>query len=214
MSNYQDENEMNSAASEEETETAPVSPHSLIQPSSSMRRPRRSVAAFAARRPVVYRIALTASMTALSVVLCRFVGFAPEGTGVRLEIGFLPVAFLAQLLGPLYSGIAYLLADLLGSLVSGHAINFFITGTKLLFGVLMGLFFYKKNPPSFLRVALAFLVIGVLVDFLLMSPIFIYMYGYTVGFAFIMRAVNAAVTYPIRVFTYYYLAKAITKYVK
>ena len=96
---------------------------------------------------------MTAAMTALSVVFCRFIGFSPENTAFRFEFGFLPIAFVAELFGPLWSGVAYLVADIIGSLFSGYAPNPFISACKLLTGAFMGLFLshgiYKKRPSIF-----------------------------------------------------------------
>lgn len=146
----------------------------------------------------VFKMTATAAMVALSVVLCRFAGFAPEGALWRFELGFLPLAYAARLFGPVYSGIGYLIADIIGSFVHGYAPNAWISACKLLTGAIMGLFFYKRRF-SLVGCTVAFLTIGVFVDFLLMSPIFIALYGYEASFAFAARAVNAAVNAPLRI---------------
>ena len=162
----------------------------------------------------VFAISVTAAMVALSVVFCRFVGFSPENSAFRFEFGFLPIAFVAELFGPLWSGVAYLVADAIGSLFSGYAPNPAIAACKLLTGVVMGLFLsnriYKKRP-SLLRVIIAFSIIAVGVDFLLMSPILMALYGWTAGVTFGMRAINAGINLPIRILSFYLIRKAMDK---
>ena len=162
----------------------------------------------AKRKDLLFSLVFTAAMAAASVVLCRYLGFSPENSAFRFDLGFLPLAFVGAWLGPIYSGAGYLLADVVGSLLSGYAPNLWISGCKLLFGIGMGLFFYKKKP-SFLRITVAFIVINILVDFILMTPIFILMYGYTVDEAYLMRAINIAVTLPIRVVSFYFIERAV-----
>lgn len=152
----------------------------------------------------------TAAMVALSVILCRFLGVAPEGALWRFELGFLPLAFIGRLFGPWYSGIGYLVADIIGSFVHGYAPNPWISLCKLATGFIMGLFFHKRRF-SLSTSAAAFLIIGFFIDFLMMSPIFIFMYGNEPSVAFLTRAVNAAVNAPLRITVLYLLGRASEK---
>lgn len=160
------------------------------------------------RKDILFALVFTAAMAAASVVLCRYLGFSPENSAFRFDLGFLPLAFVGAWLGPIYSGAGYLLADIVGSLLSGYAPNLWISGCKLLFGIGMGLFFYRKKL-SLLRIIIAFAVINIVVDFLLMTPVFIFMYGYTVDAAYLMRAINIAVTLPIRVISFFFIERAV-----
>ena len=112
--------------------------------------------------------------------------------------------------GPLYSGVGYLVADIIGSFIQGYAPNPWIAACKLISGILMGVFF-TRGRTSLPRIIIAFVLINVLVDFLLMTPIFVFMYGWTWGATFATRAVNAALTLPFRIVTFYILAKALKK---
>ncbi len=162
------------------------------------------------------KLSITAVMIAMSVVVCRFLGFSPENTPFRFEIGYLPIAILAYMYGPLYSGTAYLIADILGSFASGYPPNPWIAACKLIFGVLMGLFLYHRlaarsgRKISLPRIILCFSVIAVAVEIVAMSPIFIMLYGYTPGFAYGSRALNALINLPIRIFLFYFTLKAIS----
>ena len=149
-------------------------------------------------------------MTALSVVLTRFLGFSPEGTPFRFEIGFLPIAITAYAAGPLYAAAAYLTADVIGSLFSGYAPNIFITLCQFLSGIIMGLFLYKKNP-SMKKSIICFSLIAVIIEIMLKSPIFVVLYDWTWGFTLATRAINALINLPIRIFIYYFTLKALRK---
>ena len=162
------------------------------------------------RKSKLFPLTATAVMIAMSVILCRYLGFSPQDTMVRFEIGFVPIALVAYLFGPVYSTVAYVLSDVIGSLLSGYAPNLWITAAQALFGLIMGLFFYKKKP-TVLRVSLVFLLISVVVEILFKAPIFIYMFGYTPGLAFGVRALNAAANYPVRVILFYVLARVLEK---
>ena len=147
-------------------------------------------------RPLIRRITICAVMAALAILLCRILGFPPTGA-YRIEISFLPIAVIAMLYGPVWSGICYAAADLIGAAIL-TGINPFITLCKLLFGVLMGLVFYKKRRGP-LGIILFFLLAGVLVDICCMTPIFVYQFGYTWKAALIYRAIGFAVNTPVRI---------------
>ena len=134
----------------------------------------------------------------------------PEGTPFRFELGFLPIAYIAYTLGPLYAGLGYLTADVIGSLFSGYAPNPWISLCQLAAGVIMGIFFYKRKF-SFSGTVICFSVIAVLVEFLLKSPIFVFMYDWTWGFTLGTRAINAAINLVIRVCVYFAFTKLLEK---
>ncbi len=166
------------------------------------------------RSALIYALSVSAAMTAMSVILCRFLGFSPEDSPLRFEIGFLPIAFVAELFGPLWSGAAYLVADIIGSLISGYAPNPWISLCKLLTGIIMGLMLsyaiYKKKP-GISRILILFSLNAVIVDFLLMSPVMMWMYGHSPALAFSERALNAALNLPIRILVFYFVRKAMDK---
>ena len=158
----------------------------------------------------IFYLTLTSVMIAMSVIFCRFLGFSAEGTPFRFEIGFLPIAFIGYMLGPIYSGMGYLVADIIGSLFSGYAPNIWISLTKLAAGLLFGFFFHKKRF-NLTGTIVAFSFVAVAVDFILMSPIFVYMYAWTWKYTLVMRAINAAINLVIRVTFYYFLMRLLKK---
>ena len=149
-------------------------------------------------------------MVALSIVLTRFLGFSPQNTPFRFEIGFLPITVVAYLFGPIYSMASYTIADIIGSLFSGYAPNLWITMCQALTGYVMGLFFHKKKE-TVLRGTLCFVLIGAIIDILIKSPVFIFMYAWTYKFTFVSRTLNMLINLPIRIFGYYFLIKALSK---
>ena len=151
----------------------------------------------------VRRVAISAMCVAGSVVLCRLLGFSPGGTALRVEIGFLPILLVAHLYGPLWSGMAYLLADLLGALVT-TGVDPFIMLAKASVGVCMGLFFYRRSL-SLVRSAVGFTVIAVTIEFFVMTLIFRFPFGMPWETAFIQRAITAFGNLPIRILLSYLL---------
>jgi ECF transporter S component (folate family) len=140
-------------------------------------------------------------MAALSIVLCRWLGFSPGDSMVRIEIGFLPVALVGALFGPLWAALTYGVADLVGSLIT-TGMNPLILACKVLTGFLLG-FLPKRRRGAALRVVLVMLVVGVVIDVALMSGVFaIYGYAPTYFSAMITRVANAGVNLPIRIFLY------------
>ena len=162
------------------------------------------------RNKAFLKLSFTAAAVAMSVVVCRFLGFTPLDSPVRFDFGFLPIAVIAEMFGPIYSGFGYLAADVIGSFVQGYAPNPWIAACKLLTGLIMGVFF-TRGRTSLPRVIIAFVLINTLVDFLLMTPIFVFMYGWTWGTTLATRALNAALTLPFRIVTFYILAGALKK---
>ena len=152
------------------------------------------------------KITLTAAMTALSIVLCRFLGYSPANTMFRVEIGFLPIALVGLLAGPLYSFVGYGLSDLIGSLVT-TGMNPLILACKATFGLLLGLFLYRRRP-SLPLILLTLFVVGAGVDVFLMSAVFKTM-GYAPSYtaALYTRTINALVNYPIRVAVLYLVCR-------
>lgn len=160
-------------------------------------------------RKQLLHLATSAAMAALAVAFTRFLGFSPEGTPFRFDIGFLPIAIAAYVAGPLYAGGAYLVADIIGSLFSGYAPNPWLTFAQLIFGIIMGLFFHKRH--SFLRTVICFTVIAIAVEVIIKSPALKFMYAWTWEFTIATRALNALLNLPLRIFTYYFLLKALKK---
>ena len=153
------------------------------------------------RHAFLIRLSLAAMMAALSIVLCRLLGFSPGDRMVRIEIGFLPVALIGALFGPLWGALTYGVADLVGSLVT-TGMNPLILVCKILTGFLFG-FLPKRRHGAILPTVLVMLTVGVVIDVLLMSGVFtVYGYAPTYFSAMLTRLANAGVNLPIRILLY------------
>ena len=143
------------------------------------------------------KITLTAVMTALSIALCRLM-FSPSGTMLRFELGFLPIALLGILAGPLWSMVGYGLSDMIGAILT-TSMNPLITVCKALSGLLLGIFLYRRRP-RLPMILLSIFVYTALIDVFLMSDVFVKM-GYADNYASALftRTLNALANYPLRV---------------
>ncbi len=163
----------------------------------------------------IYALCVASVMTALCVLFTRVLAFPPGGeSAYRFDFGFLPICIAAELLGPYWSAASYLIADIIGALVSGYAPNIWISFCKMLTGLCLGVFMYRKYyklMPTVTRTVISFSFIAVLVDFVMMSPAMMYIYGLNAGAAFSARAINAAVNLPIRIITYILIRPSLDK---
>ncbi len=92
-------------------------------------------------------------LIALEIILTRFCSI--NTAILRIGFGFLPIAIIGMMYGPLSAGIAYAIGDVLGMMIfpSGSYFPGF-TLTAVLTGVVYGVFLYKK-PKSWFRIAMA-----------------------------------------------------------
>ena len=89
-------------------------------------------------------------LIAIEVILTRFCSI--QTPIVRIGFGFLPIAIIGMMYGPLSAGIAYAIGDLLGMALFPSG-SFFpgFTLTAFLTGVTYGLFLYNK-PKTWPRI--------------------------------------------------------------
>ncbi|MBQ3281507.1 MAG: folate family ECF transporter S component [Eubacterium sp.] len=112
------------------------------------------------------RLVTVALLIALEVILGTFFTFNFAGIA-KIGFGFLPIAMIAIMYGPLWAGTAYAIGDVLAWFIKPEGAYFpGLTLTCFLVGVVMGLFLYKKEV-TFQRCALCFLVTVFFLDFLL-----------------------------------------------
>jgi ECF transporter S component (folate family) len=158
----------------------------------------------------------SAMMIALSVIFCRYLGFPTSGMW-RVEIGFLPILIVALLYGPVWSAVSYGLADFIGALI-WTGVNPFILLCKIVFGLLLGVAFYGREKIGLPRNIIFFIVIGFTVDIMMMTPIFVFNFGYTWESALIFRlaafSVNTALRIVLTFLTDKFLLPSIYKYTR
>ena len=159
------------------------------------------------------KLVAIALLTAISVVL-RLLGFPQSGT-FRIELGFVPIAVTGAVFGPVWSGIAYVLADLIGTLCTGMLPAPTITLCKLLMGVIYGFCFYRRDR-NIRAILLSVTVITVVIDLIAMPlalmPI---MGGKSFWVILSDRILASLVNFPLRIgalfFTFKYLRNFINK---
>lgn len=140
-------------------------------------------------------LVIMAFMIALEIVLSKIVSI--NLSFLRIGFGFLPIAILAILYGPLWSGIAYAIGDVIGGFLFPTGAYFpGFTVTAFLTGVLFGLVLYKKKI-TFVRAVVACALVCVICNLLINTYwlTFIIGKGYTVLLA--SRAIKELVAIPV-----------------
>ena len=112
------------------------------------------------------RLATVAVLIAIEVVLSRFCSI--QTPIVKIGFGFIPMAVVAILYGPLWAGVAYGVSDFLGATLFPIGPYFpGFTLTSMLTGVLFGLLLHKKQEgvwPAVVAATLNNLVLGLLLN--------------------------------------------------
>ncbi len=134
-------------------------------------------------------------MIALSVVLSKLISI--NISFLRIGFGFLPIAIVAIMYGPVWAGAAYALADLIGAfLFPTGPFNPGFTLSAALTGIIFGMVLYKKKV-TFARALIASALVALIVNLLINTwwLTFILGKGYTVLLA--SRAVKELVSIPV-----------------
>ena len=108
------------------------------------------------------RLIVIAFLIALEVILTRFCSINTDI--LRIGFGFLPVAMVAMLYGPLWAGAAYAIGDLLGMMIfptAGYFPGF--TLTAFLTGCVYGVVLYGR-PKTWLRILCAVLPVCLIIN--------------------------------------------------
>lgn len=102
-------------------------------------------------------------LIAIEIILARFCSI--QTPFIRIGIGFLPVAIIGMMYGPLSAGIANAIADILGMTLFPSGGSFFpgFTLTAFLSGITYGLFLYNK-PKTWPRIIAAASVICIILN--------------------------------------------------
>jgi ECF transporter S component (folate family) len=158
----------------------------------------------------------SAMMVALAIIFCRYLGFPSSGMW-RVEISFLPILIVAILYGPVWSAVSYGLADFIGALI-WTGVNPFILLCKIVFGLLMGIAFHGRERIGLPVNVIFFVFVGFVVDILMMTPIFVFAFGYTWESALIFRlaafSVNTLMRIALTVLTDKFLLPSIYQYTR
>ncbi len=114
-------------------------------------------------------LTLAAVLTALAIVLTRFLSFTI--TIFRFGFGMMPVHYAGYLLGPVWGFLVGTVADLIGILINaGGTPHLGITLTTALQGLISGLVVRQfKNKLSFFSIIVSGLITSTLCSLLMMS---------------------------------------------
>lgn len=97
------------------------------------------------RKITVKKLCVLSMLTALTVILAIFCTFR-IGNAIKIPFKFITVFITATVYGPVWGGVVGALGDFLNSvLVPVGAPLPQITAVEFLYGVIFGLFFYKKH---------------------------------------------------------------------
>jgi len=100
----------------------------------------------------VLQLVIMALMLAMEVVLTRFLSI--NTPVIRIGFGFLPIAVVAMMYGPISAAIVGALADFIGANLFGTGAYFpGFTLTAFLMGATYGVFMYKRPGKMFYIVA-------------------------------------------------------------
>jgi len=112
------------------------------------------------------KIVVIALLIALEIILTRFL--AIQTPTIRISLGFVPIAIIAIMYGPIYAGVAAAVADFMG-------VSFFsaitpfpgFTVTAALMGFVFGLFLYNHRDRhlGLVRICMAVLIVTIVLQF-------------------------------------------------
>ncbi len=148
-------------------------------------------------------------LIALEVVLSRFLSISTPV--VKFSLGFVPIVIIALLYGPLYSAAAWGISDFLGANlfpIGPYFLGFSVT--VFLSGLVFGMFLYQKKI-TFLRVALASIIVCFVVQFSLDT----YWLTLILGKGFFalspIRFIKALVICPVMIAAILFISKTFSK---
>ena len=157
-------------------------------------------------------IVIMGFMIALSVVLSKLVSI--NISFLRIGFGFLPIAILAILYGPVWAAAGYTIADLIGAFVFPTGAFFpGFTLSAALTGLIFGLFLYKKDI-TFVRALAASAAVALFVNLLLNTYWLTFILGKGFGALLASRAVKEIASVPVMALLIAAMDKTVIKAVR
>ncbi|MDR2358019.1 MAG: folate family ECF transporter S component [Oscillospiraceae bacterium] len=148
-----------------------------------------------------------AALIAFSVVLTRFLSYAPEGP-LRMSVGNMPIVLAGILFGPVGGALAGFAADVIGASVQGYGFNPLLIPTPILMGLIPGLLRpILDREATYLRFLLVSILPYIVGSIGYQSYILYTMYGgsYSIWFIYGWRAVIFIITPLVDTFIIYIL---------
>lgn len=156
------------------------------------------------------QLVVMALLIALEIILTRFLSI--ETPTLRIGFGFLPVAIMAILYGPWWTGAAGVISDLVGMMLMPKAAFFpGFTLTAFLTGAIFGLILYKKQI-TWKRTLIAVLTVNIICSLGLDTLWLSMMYGDSFLVLLPARLVKTAIMIPLQTILIYSVwTRAISK---
>ncbi len=109
-------------------------------------------------------LTITAMMTALSIVVERFIVPTFQGQPFRIDFGNIPILICAFVCGPVYGALCGVLGDVLGCIFNNYAPFLPLTVSPLLIGFVPGVFSkkYKSETVFFISVFVTYVIAEIL----------------------------------------------------
>lgn len=148
------------------------------------------------------RLVLCGLLIALGAILSGALSVPVYGSGLytmKISLGMLPVILSGILFGPIYGGIVGGLTDLLQVLIFPKmgAYQPWFTIIAIFFGLIPGLFFMKRQTPTFKRILLAVFTGQAISSVLLNTTLMVFLYHADFGAILLLRAINQAIMIPL-----------------
>jgi ECF transporter S component (folate family) len=157
-------------------------------------------------------LVVTGFMIALSVVLSKLISV--NISFLRIGFGFLPIAVLAIMYGPVIAAIGYGVADLLGAwlLPTGTFFPGF-TVSAVLTGIIFGVCLYKKEV-TVVRALIASALVCLVVNLLLNTWWLTFLIGKGFKVLLASRAVKEVVAIPVMAFLIVAIDRSVLKRIR
>ncbi len=156
----------------------------------------------------VQQLTVSAVLIALNIVMTRFLSIHADP--VRIEFGFIPIAFGSMLYGPFGGAVISVVADVIGALLDGRGYWPGFGLSAALYGVTYALFLYKRKK-NWQNISLCAMVQAVFIDTALGAFWFHYYAGWDFWVAAAVRGVDALLMIPVKILLISYLWRYIGK---
>jgi len=129
--------------------------------------------------------------------LCAISGvmklIAPSGDVWRISLENFPIILSGITMGPIVGGMVGIIADLLGCIFRGYAINPLITMASMFVGVISG-FVYKYTKHSKIAIILSSFTAHIIANLFIKTIVLSYMYGMKLIILFAERGITYFLT--------------------
>ncbi len=150
-------------------------------------------------------------MIALQIVLSRFLSITTPL--IKMGFGFLPIAIVAMLYGPVYSGVAWGISDLIGALMFPVGPFFYgFTISAAINGLIYGLYIYK-NHSKIWRIVAAVLTASVLVSLGVDTVWLTMLTGNPPMTVFLSRLLKTGIMAPVQIVTITLIGKRFQEFI-